>query len=76
MSVWECCELFLCSVKVSKVNGGKSGLLMERKGGPEIVPPHPESKAKGTILDPLMCGDVSFCSKRESKWAISEEREN
>ena len=61
---------------MSDVYRGDGGLLMKGKGSPEVVPPHPKSEAKGTILDLLKGGDVSGSSKREGKWTVSEEREN
>ena len=76
MSVWEACELFLCSVEECQVNRGNSRLLVEGKGSPEIVPSHSESEAEGTILDLLKNGDVSLCSEREGKWAIGKKRKN
>ena len=52
------------SYEVCDVERGYVRLLVERKGGPEVVPPRPESETKCTILDPLEFGEVRGGSER------------
>ena len=66
-------ELFFCSVVECYVNRGNSGLLVERKRGPEVEPLRSGSEAKGSILDPLELKEVRRGGKREGKWTVGKE---